>query len=84
MREEGDLVRIIDQDGDDIGVAMFIDTFKPVDRGVNLIEINSRYVLHSRMFDMKGNAITHWHHEVLFEGELKWLHTDCFTLIPAL
>ena len=78
---EGELVHINDEYGDNLGVAIFIEKFKPIDRGSVKLKLNSCYVLSSKM--AVGYAPTHWHYEVLWEGELKWLHTDCFTLLPV-
>ncbi|MAG27688.1 hypothetical protein CMI47_19325 [Candidatus Pacearchaeota archaeon] len=85
--KEGDLVRIIDDNGDDRGVGMFMERFRPIDRGLSKIDLQEGQLDATYMFTGRsfiGHAPTFWHYEVLWEGELRWLNTDHFTLISML
>lgn len=69
--KEGDLVSILDDSGDIVGIALYCSTFKPIDRSASDIPEDFKEPFNE----------THWHHEVLVEGKLTWLHASHFTLL---
>jgi len=80
--KSGTLVKILDDYGKEIGTGLFIDKFVPLDRRITKLEMQP-YMLHAIGKNMKDSyAPNHWHYEVIWEGELRYLHISSFSLLP--
>ena len=69
--KEGDLVRVLNDAGEEIGLALFVRLIKPGDH----FETCSRFFEEYRI----GSNLWHW--EILMNGEIDWLPTDHTSLL---
>jgi hypothetical protein len=76
----GMLVKILNVMSENIGIGLYISTFKPNERDdIKLCDAKKFY---TSSHNQKEFKINHYHFEIMFEEDIKYFNSSHFTLIP--
>lgn len=79
---EGDLVQVLDEDSNHLGIAVYVGASVPEEEGVTYEELQEH-----QLSILVGNKFfyaipTVWHYRLLMHNRLILLNTSLFTLLP--
>lgn len=79
---EGDLVQVLDEDSNHLGVAVYVDMLIPDEDHVTYEELQDHYVQTAASDKFFYAVPSVWHYRLLMHNRLVLLNTSLFTLLP--